>query len=138
MNSQTQQTFQNICRSNGWKCTAQRLAVFGFVNENGTHPGVDDVWLHIQKGLPTITRESVYRILNEFADHGILQRLDHLDSARYDSRTGPHGHFICERCGKISDFTLQENLTLPATRIVGKIRHVELRVSGVCNDCDKS
>ena len=102
------------------------------------HPDVDSIWQVVKEKMPTVTRESVYRILNEFAANGVIWRLDSVSSARYDSNTAPHGHFICECCGKISDFMLN---TPPETvvleNISGIVRHMEMRFTGVCPDCSK-
>jgi len=126
--------FPAYCRAHGLKCTAQRLAVFSVLQMNTDHPGVDAVWAAVRKTIPTITRESVYRILNEFADLGILVRLDALSSARYDTMTGSHAHFICESCGSITDYPLPADCTLPAG--MPKVRHhLELRVTGLCPRC---
>ncbi len=130
--------FLKICRSNGWKCTAQRLAVYDFLQDNLTHPDVDTVWGAIRKHLPTITRESVYRILNEFSAKGIIGRLDHIDNARYDCRLGAHGHFICENCGNISDFDWPESAILPPEVLSGCVNHMEIRLVGVCGECSSA
>lgn len=127
--------FAAICRRNGWKLTPQRTAVYDFISNNLTHPRVDEVWKHVKKALPSVTRESVYRILNEFAERGLLHRMDHINSARYDSQTGPHGHFICERCGKVVDFSLPELPVLPDDETFGTVRNVELRLNGICINC---
>lgn len=125
-----------LCREIGWKCTAQRLAVYEFLNGNLAHPDVDSVWNAVRGSLPTITRESVYRILNEFAEKGIIRRLDHIDNARYDSRTEPHGHFICESCGAISDFEWPQGAPLPLESLPKTIHHMEMRLVGVCARCE--
>lgn len=127
--------FKEICVANGWKCTSQRLAVYNFVCDNLDHPKVDETWEEVKQLLPSVTRESVYRIMNEFAEAGILRRLDKLDSARYDSQTHPHGHFICDRCGEITDFALSHEITLP-DKMAGEARHIELRISGICQKCN--
>lgn len=127
--------FSEICVQNGWKCTSQRLAVYDYVHENNTHPCVDEVWDHIKKHLPTVTRESVYRILNEFAACGIIQRLDHIGRARYDSQTHPQGHFICVVCGHITDFAFPDEACLSEYAVCGEVRSIELRVSGICAEC---
>ncbi len=127
--------FLKICRKTGWKCTSQRLAVYDFLHGNLMHPDVDAVWSAVRKTLPTITRESVYRILNEFSGQGIIRRLDHIDNARYDSRVGAHGHFICEKCGKISDFSWPEGTVIPREVLSEKVSHMEIRIVGVCGQC---
>lgn len=130
--------FLDICREAGWKCTSQRLAVYEFLRNNLTHPDVDTVWTAVRGNLPAITRESVYRILNEFSGRGIISRLDHIDNARYDSRTEPHGHFICEKCGRISDFSWPEGMELAREQTRKNVRHMELRLVGICEQCAES
>ena len=133
----TVETFPAFCRARGLKCTAQRLAVFAAVKRAmGCHPSVDGVWADVKGSIPTVTRESVYRILNEFSSVGLIARLDALSSARYDTSTGPHAHFICEVCGDVMDHALPDGITPPGG-VPGEWRHLELRVTGVCGKCLK-
>ena len=129
-------SFPAYCRTHGMKCTAQRLVVFNVVHKNNTHPSVDDVWHTVRAQSPTITRESVYRILNEFATLGLIERLDALTAARYDTWTSPHAHFICEACGKVTDYPLPDGFKSPAG-IAGEQHHFELRITGICPKCLK-
>ena len=135
MQDNTRSEFLNLCRKAGWKCTSQRIAVYEFLRNNLTHPNVDTVWSAVRERLPSITRESVYRILNEFSEEGIISRLDHIDSARYDSRKEPHGHFICGKCGRIADFKWPEGTALPMELRRKNVTHMEIRLVGVCDRC---
>jgi len=132
----TREAFPAFCRAHGLKCTAQRMAVFDAVRLSTRHPSVDETWETVKKQIVTITRDSVYRILNEFAALGLLTRLDALSAARYDTWMGPHAHFICEACGAIVDYPLPEGLSLP-TGMPRERHHIELRVSGLCGKCGK-
>lgn len=129
--------FPAFCRSRGLKCTAQRLAVFEIVHVLRTHPSVDEVWAAARPRIHTITRESVYRILNEFAAEGLIQRMDAFAGARYDSSRKPHAHFICEICGHVTDYPLPEGFKMP-TDIPGQINNLELRMTGICASCQKN
>ena len=129
------QTFQELCHSFGWKCTPQRMAVYDFLKQNLTHPDVDTVWAAVREVLPSITRESVYRILNEMVDKDLISRVDHVYCARYDSRLGAHGHFICEKCGSITDFDWPEGIPIPQSSTEGTVHHTEIRLIGLCKDC---
>ena len=126
--------FPAFCRAHGLKCTAQRVAVFTAVRRSRNHPSVDEVWERAKRSVPTLTRTSVYRILNELSELGLLTRLDALSAARYDTCLGPHAHFICEVCGAIVDYPLPSGLNLPAGMPTER-HHLELRVSGVCDRC---
>jgi len=132
----TVDAFPAFCREHGLKCTAQRLAVFTAISGSRQHPSVDETLKKVRKTVPTVTRDSVYRILNEFATLGILTRMDALSAARYDTFTGPHAHFICEVCGSITDYPLPKGLSLPKG-MPGECHHLELRVTGLCPACAK-
>ncbi len=136
--SQEYREFQKICRTCGWKCTPQRWGIWKYLNGNRTHPAVEAVWEHVRREIPTITRESVYRILNEFVSHGLLGRIDQIELARYDTNLAWHGHFICSECGKIIDFPSEYLKTLSSDSEFGKVDKVELRVVGTCSDCRKN
>ncbi|MGN0852985.1 MAG: Fur family transcriptional regulator [Kiritimatiellia bacterium] len=130
----TIEAFPAFCRERGLKCTAQRYAVFAAIRESTSHPSVDETWEIVRKKVPTITRESVYRILNEFSGIGLLSRMDALSAARYDTCLVPHAHFICEVCGGVTDYPLPGSFAVP-DGMPSDCRHVELRVSGVCDAC---
>jgi len=132
----TIEAFPAFCREHGLKCTAQRLAVFAAVRASRSHPSVNETLERVRKTLPTVTRDSVYRILNEFSAQGLLTRMDALSAARYDTRLGPHAHFICEVCGCVTDYPLPEGLSLPKGMPKDR-RHVELRVTGICEKCGR-
>ena len=138
MTAKDESAFREICRKNGWRFTRQRFAVYAFVRANRTHPGVDDVLNAVRRRMPQLTRESVFRILCDFADAGLIARLDHLPVARFDSSTASHGHFICRKCGKIVDFDLPKGIDFKLPEKGAQLDFAELRVSGVCARCLKN
>ncbi len=126
--------FRELCTAHGCKCTRQRRAVYQFLKGNETHPTVNQVWEAVRKKIPTITRESVFRILSEFVEFGIAARMDKVFNARFDSNAADHGHAICIHCGKILD------IPLPTLPVPGQIPgfaqlHTEYRLWGVCQEC---
>jgi len=130
----TGDAFPAFCREHGLKCTAQRLAVFNTVRLSRKHPSVDETLAAVRNVVPTVTRDSVYRILNEFAELGVITRLDSLSSARYDTDLRPHAPFICEVCGSITDYPLPAEQPIPEG-MPRERHHLELRVTGVCDKC---
>ena len=135
MKAGDESAFRTICRENGWRFTRQRFAVYAFVRTNRTHPGVDDVLNAVRRRMPNVTRESVFRILCDFADAGLIARLDHLPVARFDSCTESHAHFICRNCGKIVDFDLPKGFAFTVPEKGAQTDFAELRVSGLCARC---
>ena len=131
--------FLDICHKSGLKATSLRLAVYRYLKTSGEHPDVDQVWNAVRRELPTISRESVYRVLNDFASHGVIAILDRADVvARYDVEPKKrHDHFQCERCGRFFDFEVKAlpELVDAVAGALGRIEHAEIRVRGICNDC---
>jgi len=132
----TSNDFPAYCREHGLKCTPQRLAVFAALRGEMGHPSVDEIWATVKKTVPTVTRDSVYRILNDFAAIGLIARLDALSAARYDTCLGPHAHFICEVCESVTDYSLTAALPIPGG-MPREQHHLELRVTGFCDNCVK-
>lgn len=127
--------FREMCVVHGCKCTRQRRAVYHYLRGNGLHPTVNQVWEAVRKVIPSITRESVFRILTEMAEFGEIARMDKIYNARFDSRIGEHGHAICRRCGKVVDFDLPSSLP-PIPEIPGFTGlHREYRLCGLCAVC---
>ncbi len=128
--------FETDCKRLGWKCTIQRFAVYCAVQGNTEHPSVDMACQRVQKMLPGISADSVYRILNDFSAAGLIRRMDGLSCVRFDCNTEKHAHFICAQCGKIADFPPHTRFALPAiTESFGNMRDIELRLIGICHDC---
>ena len=130
--------FQRICRKSGLKATSPRFVTYKCMRDATEHPVVDQVWEKVKRELPTISRESVYRILNDFASRGVIGALERPDVvARYDCNPERHDHFFCDRCGRVFDFeaptlpTLAEEL---AGRF-GRVERAEIRARGVCREC---
>ena len=51
---------------------------------------------------------TVYRNLNILIEQGLVRKIDFGSTFdRFDANVGPHYHFICEKCGSISDLPLE-------------------------------
>lgn len=128
--------FQDLCRRNGWRRTAQRRAVVEYLCGNTDHPTVEMAWRTLRRKLPELSLDSVYRILDELADAGHVRRFENSRVIRYDPDLKPHGHFICRRCGGMFDFrTDAAKKAAEACAALGEVASVELHVNGVCNSC---
>ena len=56
-------------------------------------------------GLPDVSRQAVYDVLNALTTVGLIRRIQPLGSvARYEARVGDnHHHLVCRSCGVIAD-----------------------------------
>jgi len=130
-----------VLRSQSLRATAPRLAVLVTLHEQGS-PMTHE---QIMEALPAgqYDRASVWRLLSDLADAGVLLRMDLGDRVwRYelvdDCRPveGDHPHFLCERCGEV---TCLPPLELRAAEgpLPDVLRGAELRVkvTGHCAAC---
>ena len=88
--------------------TIQRQIILEQIKKMCTHPTVEEVYLHIHKIHPTISKATMYRNLHLLARRGEIRQILLPDGAeRFDGRTGQHYHFKCKSCGGISDVDVE-------------------------------
>jgi Fur family ferric uptake transcriptional regulator/Fur family peroxide stress response transcriptional regulator len=118
--------------------TIQRQAIFDSVRELDTHPTAEQVYEHVVKKHPRISKATVYRNLGQLADAGDLLNIGSFcGSVRYDHNCRRHYHFICEQCKRVFDVNdyfpgLADNLAgMDGFEITGYI----LTFRGLCCAC---
>lgn len=124
------------------KFSRQREIILKQVKNFPVHPTADQVYTVLKKENPNLSLGTVYRNLNQLSEAGMLRKIHIADgSDRFDGRTDPHFHMICERCEKVFDI---EN-PVPEDIIAGikqrdghEITGVTLNFKGVCRDCINS
>jgi Fur family ferric uptake transcriptional regulator len=69
------------------------------------HADTDTIYSLVREGLPDVSRQAVYDVLNALTAVGLVRRIQPLGSvARYESRIGDnHHHVVCRSCGVIAD-----------------------------------
>jgi Fur family peroxide stress response transcriptional regulator len=107
----------------------------------GRHPTAETVYEQVSQNIPTISRATVYRILNQFAEQGAIAQLHVPESAvRYDDLLAPHCHLLCDSCSRVVDLPEPpyDFGKMPLSREDGSgciITGVELLFRGVCSEC---
>lgn len=128
--------FSEICREQNWKRTSQRRAVFNCLCGNREHPTVEAIWRRVRETLPDVSLDSVYRILDDFSEAGLVRRLEGAKVIRYDADTTPHEHYVCTKCGCMFDFHfLDTPRVAEMCHEFGRVSSVELTVHGLCRLC---
>jgi Fe2+ or Zn2+ uptake regulation protein len=105
----------------------------------GQHPTAEMVYDQVSQIIPSISRATVYRILNQYAEQGALLQL-HVpaSSDRYDDKIVPHSHMLCNTCKRVMDLDAPkfEKIPLPQRDASGcQITGVELMFMGICPVC---
>ena len=86
------------------RVTRPRVAVLEVVHAH-PHADTDTIYSAVRIGLPDVSRQAVYDVLNALTAAGLVRRIQPLGSvARYESRVGDnHHHVVCRSCGVIAD-----------------------------------
>ena len=128
-----------ICRREEIPTTVQRRVIFAALLERNDHPTVEQVYADVKERLPGVSRTTVYRTLETFANLGLARRTNHFAaSARYDGNLEQHHHLVCTACGKVIDYQ-DPNFTvanLPDARGHGfTLLDYSVYFEGFCADC---
>ncbi|PRI13761.1 Fur family transcriptional regulator [Mycobacterium shigaense] len=86
------------------RVTRPRVAVLEAVHAH-PHADTDTIYSSVRQGLPDVSRQAVYDVLNALTAVGLVRRIQPLGSvARYEARVGDnHHHLVCRSCGVIAD-----------------------------------
>jgi Fur family peroxide stress response transcriptional regulator len=131
--------FRKVCKEHGIKVTPQRLEIFLEVIAASDHPSAEEIFRRVQKKLPTVSLDTVYRTLTTFDEQGLIAKVHFLDDKiRFDPNTQQHHHMICIICGTIMDFAWPkiDAMTLPSeVEGWGTVNERQLLLRGVCSHC---
>ncbi|MCC3300301.1 Fur family transcriptional regulator [Arthrobacter sp. zg-Y895] len=126
-------------RAHGRRVTKQRLAVLRTV-DTAPHSVADDVAAGVRRELPDISLQSVYVILADLTETGLLRKIETPDSpARYETRVNDnHHHAICTECGRIEDVDCAVGhapCLTPGNTHGMTIQIADVLYRGICTDC---
>jgi len=132
-------SFDQACKQAGLKQTYQRQVIFQELVKTPDHPSAELLYQRIRKKIPTISLDTVYRTLTTFEKHGLVKRVDTVESqAHFEAAGMSHHHVICNQCGKILDFQWSEldSTALPDTLSRwGTVQSTSITIYGICNEC---
>jgi Fur family transcriptional regulator, peroxide stress response regulator len=133
----------SILREHSIQPTPQRIAVAESTLWTKAHPTADTVWTSVKRKHPTISRATVYNVLNLLVNKGLLRTHILTDGATvFDPNMEHHHHFICVVCGLVRDFESAKFDKMDIRQEVqeiGSMLVTQIQVRGVCNSCrDKS
>lgn len=130
-------------KDNGLKVTGPRLKILDlFETHPEEHLSAEDVYRMLLEEKIEIGVATIYRVLTQFEQAGILLR-HHFESGKavYELNTGGHhDHIVCIKCSKVSEFHNQviENLQAEIAREHGyRIVDHALYLYGVCEACQR-
>jgi Fur family ferric uptake transcriptional regulator len=91
----------------GLKATGPRLRILKlFENSKVRHLSAEDIYRILMNEEPDVGLATVYRVLTQFEQAGILKR-HHFESGKavFELNEGSHhDHLVCMQCGRVEEF----------------------------------
>lgn len=114
----------------------QRLKVLEYLTQNQCHPTVDHIFTDLHKDIPTLSKTTVYNTLRILVEVGLVRVVIIEDNeTRYDIITENHGHFKCESCGTIYNFSMDIDSLTSEDLDNFKIKDKDVYFKGLCPKC---
>lgn len=105
------------------------------------HPTATEVYGRVHELNPTVSRATVFRVLNGFATSGKALELRLAgDETRYDYNVKPHAHARCKACKRVTDVEIDGLPAdgLRATSLDGfAVEGYVIEFYGYCKQCGK-
>lgn len=92
----------------------------------------------LRKSYPDLSLTTVHRATARLQERGTLALAPSASdgSMRYDIKTSPHDHFICNGCGGIRDIDVAEKLIPTISKALGGCKVTgRLLIHGSCEHC---
>ena len=123
------------------KYSRQRECIKDNLNNRFDHPTAEMVYDDIRKEYPNVSLGTVYRNLTLLADLGEIMKIPTGSGPdRFDGNVSPHCHFLCKKCGKVSDLSLdiQPRIVREASKkFTGVIDSSQVSFFGTCPECEQ-
>ncbi len=117
----------------------QRDSIKEFLATRKDHPTADMVYRNVRQSFPNISLGTVYRNLTLLADMGDIARIQVGDGAdHFDYDTSPHYHFICTKCGRVTDLDMpvtEQMIHSASENFDGEIKGQMTYFYGHCSNC---
>jgi Fur family peroxide stress response transcriptional regulator len=140
----TERRLENLragARRAGVKLTHQRLEIFRELAATEVHPDAETLFRAVQRRMPTVSLDTVYRTIWMLHDLGLVATLGpQRDGVRFDANLDRHHHYVCVGCGLVRDFESGDldALRLPdALQEIGSIVDAHVEVRGLCARCSR-
>ncbi len=121
-------------KENGIRPSLTRVIIYDYLREHRTHPTVDEIYKALAPTAPTLSKTTVYNTVKLLSSEGVIKMLTiEEQQARFDADTEHHGHFLCDCCKKVYDFSVNvPEDSLPDGFITAT---KEIFYTGTCKDC---
>lgn len=119
------------------KYSKQREAIYETLRLMHTHPSAEELYARVRESLPEVGMATVYRNLKTLVRRGLVSTVETADDrVHYDGDVTPHAHFVCERCGRITDLYGSDGGAELLASAGYKVEREKRVYYGVCPECN--
>jgi len=139
--------FAEFLQSRGRRLTQQKQSLLETIYRRHEHFDADDLMDELRQAAKVSksknpSRPTVYRMLNELVEAGLLRKMNLKGRAVYEHDYGypQHDHLHCEKCDKLIEFrsdALKELRQAVADKHQFRVTGHRLIITGVCDECAK-
>lgn len=135
----TSKQISELLKKNHIQPSLQRIRILEHLENHPVHPTVDMIFQALKADIPTLSRSTVYNTLDLLYRAGLV-RIISIDEGekRYDAVVADHGHFRCEICGSITNFSVDMD-NIASDALDGfLIQDKNIYFKGICPQCHGS
>lgn len=125
----------------GLKVTSPRVKILAIIeNSENHHLSAEDVYKELLDNKQEIGIATVYRVLTQFEEAGLLVKHNFEDGRSVFEMASEdhHDHMICQKCGKVEEFfdaEIEARQDKLAESRGFKILHHSHSIYGLCKNC---
>lgn len=121
------------------KFSKQRELILNYILNSHEHLTADTIYADLKKDNPELSLGTVYRNLTKLTEIGAIKKVSLPNQVdKFDKNLEPHAHFICDKCGSITDINIpgmDEFLDKVSDEDGISIRKYDLTLNGICKKC---
>jgi Fur family ferric uptake transcriptional regulator len=126
----------------GYRRGGARRAILDLLDEQSCALSAVEIQAALSRRDRDVSRSSVYRIMEELEEIGMLQRVElGQGMVRYEAvrgKPGHHHHLVCDHCGRLQPFTddgLERAIRRLSDRVPLRVSEHEIVIHGSCETC---
>lgn len=110
--------------------TLQKEIVFKTIQDIDKHATADEIYSYINRIHPSISKATIYRILNVLVEEGLIAKVEIPSGPTYfDKRLDKHHNVKCIKCQQIYDV----DISIPDLENCGM--EYDIYFKGICPKC---
>lgn len=133
--------FEDYLAETGGRLSTQKKAIAEEIRKTRTHFEVESFIDKIRAKNQKFSRATVYRVIKQLLDAGLIQKISTMDGKVYYERSSAHqqhDHLICNQCGRIleiKDDALETQLLALCKALNFQPEYRSLHMYGKCSKC---